>query len=473
MMWMVLLVVLGDGPEWSPLTRDVYVDGEIRRSAMLWGGEDGAYVLVSPESEQLITLFSEDGVWVAARGRGRGFTVAGDGKHARGVVKPVGERVPVRVIESRQWLFALAGKTVLISGHRNQPGPLAGEEAIYALAPQWRVLRDHAEPDERAVEVLASVDTPVTLKVYFATWCGDSRRDVPELLAALAAAGNPRLGLELIGVGNGFTEPAELLAGDRITNVPTIIAIRDGEELGRIIERPINDSVTEDLAALLRGSYTVTGAPDGPVVARGEWVRRDGDGRLLETERWQLSRRKEGGHRLMSRIEGLEQASEVLLSTDAEDRPTFLQITRDGEAHRRRTRIYHRGSGVSLTTRGSDVGVIRQSLGAVGPLRPVTPSMVINGWIAGRFPEAGRDLWVDTRAQVSERLAMTVTEVFHRGRSGRHLARLLEGDGVRWVVHAGTGLPLAARRAGEIAEMTVFFLEPGDQETTALSLPSP
>lgn len=90
--------------------------------------------------------------------------------------------------------------------------------------------------------------------VYMATWCGDSKREVPRLYKILDAAGVGDARLRLISLYGNKQGPQHEEAGQHIHHVATIILVQNGHELGRIIEAP-QHSLEADLAAILSGEH--------------------------------------------------------------------------------------------------------------------------------------------------------------------------------------------------------------------------
>ena len=83
----------------------------------------------------------------------------------------------------------------------------------------------------------------------FGTWCHDSKREVPRMLRILDSAGVGTEQISLIGVDINKTEPKGREKLYNLRNTPTLILLKNGKEVGRIIERP-NVSLEADLIGL-------------------------------------------------------------------------------------------------------------------------------------------------------------------------------------------------------------------------------
>jgi len=94
----------------------------------------------------------------------------------------------------------------------------------------------------------------ISIQVFFGTWCGDSKRDVPRFLKLLKELSFPEKRISLVAVGGGDSlvkqSPQHEEAGKGIFRVPVFIIYKNGRELNRINEFPVN-SLEKDLLAIL------------------------------------------------------------------------------------------------------------------------------------------------------------------------------------------------------------------------------
>ena len=82
------------------------------------------------------------------------------------------------------------------------------------------------------------------------TWCEDSQRETPNFIKILKQVDFDFNNLELITVNREKITPQGLENGLNITNVPTFIFYKDGKEINRIVEFPI-ESLEEDMINIL------------------------------------------------------------------------------------------------------------------------------------------------------------------------------------------------------------------------------
>ena len=110
--------------------------------------------------------------------------------------------------------------------------------------------------DTPMIEMFKNTLAKHTIKLFLGTWCGDSKREVPRLLKILKECGFPPEKLEIIALDPRKEyykkSPTGEEKGWNIIKVPTILLLKDGKEVNRIVESPI-ESLEEDMAQILLG----------------------------------------------------------------------------------------------------------------------------------------------------------------------------------------------------------------------------
>lgn len=104
--------------------------------------------------------------------------------------------------------------------------------------------------------LLKNAWTDEQVDVFMGTWCGDSRREVPHFLKIMDSLGVPPQKVRIICTKSGNpghkTSPGREEQGLYIFRVPTFIVRKNGKEIGRIVEFPVQ-SLEKDLLAIIRG----------------------------------------------------------------------------------------------------------------------------------------------------------------------------------------------------------------------------
>tara|TARA_R110001632_G_scaffold166710_3_gene285124 strand:+ start:515 stop:1057 length:543 start_codon:yes stop_codon:yes gene_type:complete len=106
--------------------------------------------------------------------------------------------------------------------------------------------------DTTTVKAIGSKLRDAHLTIFMGSWCEDSHLQIPSLFKVLDEAGFNPNHYTLITVSEEKDTPNGLEKGKSIINVPTIIVNMEGQEIGRIVEYPI-ESLEKDLEKILNG----------------------------------------------------------------------------------------------------------------------------------------------------------------------------------------------------------------------------
>ena len=120
---------------------------------------------------------------------------------------------------------------------------------------------DAYTPNEEVLRLLKKENfKDVSIKVFFGTWCGDSKREMPHFLKIMNDISFPASKITMIAVGNSDSlykqSPQHEEANLSIFRVPTFIFFRNGKEINRIVEFPVNSLEKDVLAILDNKNYT-------------------------------------------------------------------------------------------------------------------------------------------------------------------------------------------------------------------------
>jgi len=118
---------------------------------------------------------------------------------------------------------------------------------------------ENYKPDAEVIETLKLKLKDYDIKLFMGTWCGDSKREVPKFFKILEAADYPMKQLMAVAVsrekGMYKESPQHEEAGLNIVRVPTFIFFKDGKEVNRIIERPIETLEKDILKIITNNDY--------------------------------------------------------------------------------------------------------------------------------------------------------------------------------------------------------------------------
>jgi thiol-disulfide isomerase/thioredoxin len=121
---------------------------------------------------------------------------------------------------------------------------------LYRECPLFKENADQYVPDKKAVAKIKRLKEPVSIIMFLGTWCGDSQRESPKLLKILDSAKNPKISITMYGVDATKNEGGGLTKKYDIQRVPTILFLKGGKELGRIVEYP-EDTMEADFLAIM------------------------------------------------------------------------------------------------------------------------------------------------------------------------------------------------------------------------------
>ena len=91
-------------------------------------------------------------------------------------------------------------------------------------------------PNADAVSALKKNSDSLQLLVFMGTWCEDSHFIIPKFYSLLDAAGFPLNRVTLVATDRNKKTMSHLAEALGIKNVPTIMIMKNGKELGRVVE---------------------------------------------------------------------------------------------------------------------------------------------------------------------------------------------------------------------------------------------
>ncbi len=105
-------------------------------------------------------------------------------------------------------------------------------------------------PQSQAVAELKK-NQHIEFITFMGTWCSDSKFIVPKFYSLLDAAGFSQDRITLIGVDRDKKTLSHLAEALNIENVPTIIVMNNGKEIGRVVEYGKSGAFDKDLADIM------------------------------------------------------------------------------------------------------------------------------------------------------------------------------------------------------------------------------
>lgn len=112
--------------------------------------------------------------------------------------------------------------------------------------------RKYNKPNPDVVAVLKEKAYEFQLVFFIGTWCHDSQQILPKYFAALEAAEYPEHYMTIIACDRDKAGPANIQRPFKVVNVPTVLIMKDGKEVGRIVEFGNTGLVDQELAEIVK-----------------------------------------------------------------------------------------------------------------------------------------------------------------------------------------------------------------------------
>ncbi|HTM93901.1 MAG TPA: thioredoxin family protein [Flavisolibacter sp.] len=106
-------------------------------------------------------------------------------------------------------------------------------------------------PDQNALQLLRANRDSINIVAFGGTWCGDTKYILPKFFALADAAGLSPDRITLLGVDRSKKTIQHLSEAFGITNVPTLIVMKNGKEVGRVVEYGRTGLFDKDMAEIL------------------------------------------------------------------------------------------------------------------------------------------------------------------------------------------------------------------------------
>jgi thiol-disulfide isomerase/thioredoxin len=125
-------------------------------------------------------------------------------------------------------------------------------DALRAYVPWLPLFADPYAPDPAAIAAIKANADGITVLLVMATWCPDSKRELPRFFAIMESAGIREAQLTMVGVDRTKKDAEGLTEKWAIMRVPTFVFLRNGQEVGRVVEKtPAGATLEGEIARVL------------------------------------------------------------------------------------------------------------------------------------------------------------------------------------------------------------------------------
>lgn len=155
-------------------------------------------------------------------------------------------------ILSAQISMAQTEVTMEAGGTKIVKGFITKQELATDTAFKWFAQNQQGyTPDQNALQLLRANRDSVNIIAFGGTWCGDTKNILPKFFVLTDAAGLSQDRVTLLGVDRSKKTIQHLSEAFGITNVPTLIVMKNGKEVGRVVEYGHTGLFDKDLAEIL------------------------------------------------------------------------------------------------------------------------------------------------------------------------------------------------------------------------------
>ncbi len=107
-------------------------------------------------------------------------------------------------------------------------------------------------PPANVLSAMKDAKDKVKYLLFGGTWCEDTQFVLPKFFKLQEQSGVPDADISFIAVDREKKSLGNVASVFNITNVPTIIVLKDGKEVGRVVEYGKKGKWDEELADLLK-----------------------------------------------------------------------------------------------------------------------------------------------------------------------------------------------------------------------------
>jgi thiol-disulfide isomerase/thioredoxin len=158
---------------------------------------------------------------------------------------------------SAQHAFSQPEVTHDASGNKIIKGFMSKKELASDTAFAWYAQNQKGfTPNADMVKQYAANKDSINFIVFGGTWCGDTKSLLPKFFAVTDAAGFTDNHITLIGVDRSKKTLYNLAEAFGIVNVPTFIVMKNGKEIGRVVEYGKTGVPEKEVGQIIAGTIT-------------------------------------------------------------------------------------------------------------------------------------------------------------------------------------------------------------------------
>ena len=106
--------------------------------------------------------------------------------------------------------------------------------------------------DSETTSLIGKLINDFEITVFMGTWCEESQKDLPAFFKIIDQTSFDKQKIKMIAMTEDKTTPGNLEKGLEIYNIPTFIFKKNGTEINRIVEFPV-ETLEKDMYKILSG----------------------------------------------------------------------------------------------------------------------------------------------------------------------------------------------------------------------------
>jgi len=110
-------------------------------------------------------------------------------------------------------------------------------------------------PENGAVQAFKSAKDSIHILAFAGTWCSDTKNLLPKFFALTDAAAFSQDHITLLGVDRNKKTIHHLAEAFDVINVPTFIILKNGQEVGRVVEYGKYGMFDKELGEIINSSF--------------------------------------------------------------------------------------------------------------------------------------------------------------------------------------------------------------------------
>lgn len=109
-------------------------------------------------------------------------------------------------------------------------------------------------PANSIVKTFSENRDSINFMIFFGTWCADSHYVIPRFYKIIEKSGFNKNHITLFGLDRTKKDAAHFATNFNIAHVPTIIVLKNGKEIGRVVEYGATGRFDEELEKIIHSS---------------------------------------------------------------------------------------------------------------------------------------------------------------------------------------------------------------------------